>query len=86
MPQHTGLERELEFFEKHRDEYLKLYPGLFLLIKGEETAGCYPTAEAAYEAGLSKFGLEPFLVKQVLEKEPVGYAPTFFMASASSGR
>jgi hypothetical protein len=75
------LQQELAFFEQHRAEYVSRFPGLFVLIKGQEMHGPFPTAETAYEAGLNRYGLEPFLVKQVLRDEPVGYAPVFFSAS-----
>jgi hypothetical protein len=82
----TGLERELEFFNKHRGEYLERFPGLFVLIRGDEMRGPFPSAEAAYEDGLRAFGLEPFLVKQVLAEEPVEYMPVFFSAPVGRAR
>lgn len=82
----TVLSRELAFFEQHKAEYLKQFPGLFVLIKDQEMKGPYPTAEAAYLAGVSAFGLEPFLVKQVLESEPTVYMPAFTLTPAVDAR
>src|SRR5438034_121989 len=61
------LQTELQFYEKNKQEYLKLYPGQFVLIKGEQFAGAFTTDAQAYRAGLDKFGAHPFLIKQVLE-------------------
>ena len=78
-----ALEAELKFYEEHRDEYLQRHRNLFVLIKNRELIGVFPEAEAAYREGINKFGLKPFLVKQVLEVEPVGVAP---MASLIAAR
>jgi len=37
------LQTELQFYEKNKQEYLKLYPGQFVLIKGEQFAGAFTT-------------------------------------------
>jgi hypothetical protein len=43
----------------------------FVLIKGQQIIAVYDTWEAAREAGLRLYLLEPFLVRQVLADEPV---------------
>lgn len=80
MDQSTALMKELRVFTENKQKLLKRCPGLYILIKGDEILGPYPNAEAAYGDGLERFGLEPFLVKQVLEEEPVGYVPMFSLA------
>jgi hypothetical protein len=65
------LERERQYFEGHRSELVDKYNNLFVLIKGDQLISAFPTAEAAYEAGIEKFEMEPFLVKQVLPEEPI---------------
>jgi hypothetical protein len=75
MASQQPFTKELAVFEKHKKEFLEKFPGLFVLIKNNEIIGPLPSAEAAYAEGLQKFGLSPFLVKQVLEDEPVGFAP-----------
>jgi hypothetical protein len=67
MSEQNPLQTELEYFQKHKPEYLKLYKGQFVLIKGETFAGAFTTDAEAYQAGLDKFGNEPFLIKQVLD-------------------
>jgi len=74
MSEQNPLQTELEYFQKHKQEYLKLYKGQFVLIKGEVFAGTFTTEAEAYKAGLEKFGNEPFLIKQVLdEDETISY-------------
>ena len=79
MASTTDLQHELAVFEKHKADFLKKCAGLFVLIKGDEIVGPLPSAEAAYNEGLQRFGLTPFLVKQVLAEEPVGFAPVLFI-------
>ena len=74
MSDQSPLQTELEYFQKHKQEYLKLYKGQFVLIKGEQLAGTYTTEAEAYGAGLEKFGNTPFFIKQVLDDdETVSY-------------
>ena len=67
MVQENTLQTELQFYEKNKQEYLKLYKGQFVLIKGEKLVGAFTTDAEAYKAGLEQFGNKPFLIKQVLE-------------------
>src|SRR5256885_15782318 len=85
MSEQNPLQTELEYFQKHKQEYLKLYKGQFVLIKGKELADAFTTEAEAYQAGLEKFGNEPFLIKQVLDKDgTVSYpALTVGMISAT---
>ena len=71
MSEQKPLQTELEYFQRHKQEYLKLYKNQFVLIKGEEFAGAFTTEAEAYKAGLEKFGNEPFLIKQVLDKDEI---------------
>ena len=67
MSEQNPLQTELEYFQRHKQAYLKLYENQFVLIKGEEFAGAFTTEAEAYKAGLGRFGNEPFLIKQVLD-------------------
>jgi len=75
MSEQIPLQRELEYFQKHKPEYLKLYQGQFVLIKGGQFAGAFTTEAEAYKAGLEKFGNEPFLIKQVLDDDGMVFYP-----------
>ena len=69
MKEQNALLTELEYFQKNKQEYLKLYKDQFVLIKGENFAGSFTTEAEAYKAGLEKFGNVPFLIKQVLDDD-----------------
>ena len=47
--------------------------GQFALVHGEIVADVFPTFDAALEAGYDRFGLDPFLVKEVTEHERSHY-------------
>jgi len=69
MVQKNVLQTELDFFNKKKDELLKLYKGQFVLIKDENFIGAFTTDGEAYKAGLEQFGNHPFLIKQVLDDD-----------------
>lgn len=58
------LEKELKFYVKHQNEFLKSYLGKFLLIKDEKLIGAFDTSSDAYDAGKSKFELGTFLIQK----------------------
>jgi hypothetical protein len=67
------LEKELEIFEQHRDEWSKTQPGKYVAIQDDTVVeGFFSTYAEALKAGLRKFGVRRcFLVKQVWDAEPV---------------
>jgi hypothetical protein len=65
------LDRELEIYSAKLPELLEQHEGEFVLIYGETVAGFFCTHEDAVDAGRQRFGLVPFLVKQVLAVEPL---------------
>lgn len=73
------LIEELHFFEKNKEEYLKHYEGQFALIKGKKLIGSFTTEEEAYKAGVEQFGNTPFLIKQVVKKEPINAIPALML-------
>ena len=80
MSEATPLESELALFKARKAEFLEKFPGLFVLVKGDEVSGPFASAEGAYEEGLRRYGLTAFLVKQVLAEEPVGFVPVLLLA------
>lgn len=64
------LETERDYYESRKPEFLAAYAEQFVLIKGREFVGAYSTAAQAYEAGLQRFGNQPFLIQHVLPEEP----------------
>jgi hypothetical protein len=59
------LDPEREYFAAHQEELVKNHPGQFVLIKGDQLIGAFGTMEEALELGARKYGLEPFLVRNV---------------------
>ncbi len=73
------LETELQFFERHREEWLATTPGKWALVKSEELIGTFDSAENAYVEGIKRFGNVSFLVKQILKTDPVQSSPAFML-------
>jgi hypothetical protein len=72
------LKDELKFFEDNKSVFLEKYKGLFVLIKSQKLIGAFATSQDAYDRGVTEFGREPFLIKQVLESEPHEIQPALF--------
>ena len=71
------LETELAYFEEHRNEFLEKAEGKFVLIKGDNSFGFFDSPKHAYEEGVRLFGLEPFLIRQVLMQDQVPDMPAY---------
>lgn len=86
MNKAMALKNELKFYETNKAEYLKHYEGKYALIKGNELVGTFDSEEHAFNAGVDKFGVQPFLIKQICEKEKVEHIPaiTAHLAHANS--
>ncbi len=69
------LEKERQFFEQNRSEWLKSAAGKFVLIKNDELVGLFDNPTAALSEGARRFGIESFLVRQVEESEQLVYVP-----------
>ena len=69
------LENELQYFEKNRKQWVSLYQGKFVLIKGEELLGIFDKPEDALAEGARRFGLASFLVLRVEETTEPIYIP-----------
>jgi hypothetical protein len=67
------LERERQTYEEKKTELLAGAAGKYVVIHGDQVIGVWDTQDDALRAGYERFGLEPFLVKQVTEVEPVHY-------------
>jgi hypothetical protein len=65
------LEKETEFFDAHRMEWVKTAEGKHALIKDDRLIGFFDSDEAAYKEGARLFGIEPFLIKDVLPQDPI---------------
>jgi hypothetical protein len=67
-----SLAEELSVYESNKSAWLESHSGEFVLIGATTLAGFFPSYETAFEAGLKTFGIgKDFLIKQVVEQEPV---------------
>ncbi|HEX4960516.1 MAG TPA: hypothetical protein VF173_06735 [Thermoanaerobaculia bacterium] len=60
------FEKEIAVYSKIKS---KLPLGQFVLIHGDELIGVFATDAEAVTAGARRFGLEPYLVRQVRSEE-----------------
>ena len=70
-----ALEREIEVFERNLPDLLAdpAKEGGFVLVGNDKVVGVYPDFDVALAAGYDKFGLTPFLVREVTEYEVPKY-------------
>ena len=66
----------ISFYKKNKKDYLSKYKSQFVLIKNDNFLGNYTTENEAYNAGVEKFGTEPFLIKQVIEEDETDDVPS----------
>ncbi len=66
------LDKEYQYYKKHRAELLKQYRNKFIVIKEAKIIGSYPTEREAYEDTIKKHKIGTFLIQQCLslEKNP----------------
>lgn len=68
----SPLATELELYAKHKHEWLERNEGKYVVAQDTNLLGFYESFEAGLKAGIIAFGVRRnFLVKQVLEEEPV---------------
>jgi hypothetical protein len=56
-------------------ELVREHEGRFVLIKGHNVVGVFSDHSTALREGYRRFGIVPFLVRQVAATEPVVYLP-----------
>lgn len=59
------LDAERAYFERNQSELEAHHYGRIVLIKDEELIGAFNTIQEALAEGTKRFGLTPFLVRQV---------------------
>ena len=68
----TRLAVELDFYAAHKTEWLEEHSEKYVVVQDRNVLGFYRSFEDAFRAGVGAFGVtRDFLVKQVLEQEPV---------------
>ena len=71
MTEELKLQTEKKVLETHINEWRISHLGEFVLIKDTEVIGFFPTLDSAFNEGLQKFGIKPFLVDQILPIQTV---------------
>lgn len=66
-----ALEDDLRLYQSVRAELVANFLNQFVLIKDERVIAVYSTYDEALNAALQMFGTEQFLIKQILDPEPV---------------
>jgi hypothetical protein len=67
-----ALEKELATYSAHLAD-LKQHEGKFVLIQGDVVIDLFSSYDDALKEGYKRFGLVPFLVKQIHAVEPIYY-------------
>ena len=68
-----ALEKELETYKQQLPTLAAAHSGKFALVHDTQVAGVYDSYADALRAGYEKFGLKPFLVKQIYLTEKAHY-------------
>ncbi len=71
----AALETERKYLDSHRDELLKQYGDMFLVISGEQVTGAFDTLEKALEGAASRHGLNSVLIRRPSEAQIEFSAP-----------
>ena len=79
-PSETGvalaaLAQEMATYRDHLPELLRRQEGQYVLIKGSDVGGVFRDRSEALREGYQRFGVVPFLVRQIVASEPVVYLP-----------
>lgn len=72
-----ALEKETATYELKLPE-MAAHHGQFVVIKGDDIVDYFTSYEDAIKAGYQKFGLEPFLVRQVQTTARVQFISRLF--------
>jgi predicted acetyltransferase len=68
----TGpLQTEVQVFHAHLEEWRHSHLGEFVLIKGGNIVGFFPSLEQAFTEGTHRFGLAEFFVKRITPGDTV---------------
>jgi len=71
----AAMAEEIATYRAHLPQLLREQAGKFVLIKGADILGTFPDRSTALREGYRRFGVVPFLVRQIVDPEPVVYLP-----------
>lgn len=83
----TALDTEMDTFRRELPKLLAdpANRGKFALIHGDAVADIYPSFEAGLAAGYDRFGLDPFMVKEITDTERPLYFSRNLRCPSSTG-
>ena len=67
------LRTELETYERERVRLVAEHAGKYVVVHGNAVDSVWDTYEDALKAGYGRFGLEPFLIKQIQSVDQVHF-------------
>lgn len=69
------LQEERDFCDDNLTDWLPRYAGQFVVVRGRELIGVFPTIEEALTEGARRFGMTSMLVREVQAVEEEVYIP-----------
>lgn len=64
----TGMQADRIAFTAMLPELLRTHPGKYALLRDAKFIDAFDDMDAAYKAGLQRFGLEPIYIAHIVEK------------------
>ena len=59
------LDKEIEFFKRHKEELKAAYPGKFIAIKGRNVLGAYDSHQEAYNETIKEHPVGTFIIENL---------------------
>jgi hypothetical protein len=59
------LDRELKFYQENLQNWLRDYPGKYVVVKNDKLIGFFDHYEQALSEGARRFGLTSFLARKI---------------------
>jgi hypothetical protein len=75
---HNILDREEKTYEEHKQDLLRDSEGQYVLIKGSDIIGVFPTHDEAFVKAYDFYPKSPFFVKQIMRQEEPVVIPSNF--------
>lgn len=66
-----GIPEDEAFYKENRAGFVAAFLGKWVLIKDRRLVGVFETQRDALEEAARRFGLGPYVIKQVRDPEPV---------------
>lgn len=79
------LDAERKYYDEHFDELVQKHPDKVVLIKEQIFVEVFDDMEQALSEGIRRFGLVPYLVRKVGEKERKFFIPAYSLGILQDG-